>query len=151
MKTAHDTITTKGTTTRKPSKRGEKRSSDKTRKAFKMRPFALVSLFISAALATPNITALLSEIPECALSCVMKGPGQVGCDVLDLECQCGKLENMTAIVAPCMVHANCTLDEIMSASFPPKVKGREDRDSFLLICSLCEYRNGHRSRPAMRS
>ncbi|KAK3186890.1 hypothetical protein K4F52_004334 [Lecanicillium sp. MT-2017a] len=78
-----------------------------------MRLLALLSFFYAAALAEVNITALISDIPECALECVLNGPGEVGCDILDIHCLCSKLENMTAIVAPCMVHANCTLDEIM--------------------------------------
>lgn len=93
-----------------------------------MRLLALLSFFYAAALAEVNITALISDIPECALECVLNGPGEVGCDILDIHCLCSKLENMTAIVAPCMVHANCTLDEIMGAFNSPTKKREENRE-----------------------
>lgn len=85
-----------------------------------MRIHALLLIFVTYVLAETNIGTLLDAIPECALKCVMKGPEQVGCEVLDMECQCKKLENITAIVAPCMVHANCTLDEIMRTFYNKK-------------------------------
>lgn len=80
-----------------------------------MRFFLLIATFVAAALtAGLNLTALTEAVPKCALGCAMAGPGQAGCGVLDADCICSRLPNISALGAPCMVKAGCNLDEIMS-------------------------------------
>jgi hypothetical protein len=82
-----------------------------------MRFFILVAVFVAAALTDGlNLTALTEAVPKCAIGCAMAGPGQAGCGVLDMDCICARLPNISALGAPCMVKAGCNLDDIMSMS-----------------------------------
>lgn len=81
-----------------------------------MRFFILLAVFVAAVLtdAGLNLTALTEEVPKCAIGCAMAGPGKAGCGLLDMECICARLPNISALGAPCMVEAGCKIDDIMS-------------------------------------
>lgn len=85
-----------------------------------MRVFLLLAVFVAAALAGLNLTALTEAVPKCALGCAVAGPGQAGCGLLDMDCICARLPNISALGAPCMVKAGCKIDDIMSAFFSPR-------------------------------
>lgn len=89
-----------------------------------MRLVALLAVFVAATLAEGlNLTALTEQVPKCAIQCAMAGPGKAGCGLLDMECICARLPNISALGAPCMVEAGCKLDDIMSTSPAPTEKG----------------------------
>lgn len=84
-----------------------------------MRLFILLAIFAAAVLTEGlNLTALTEAVPQCAIKCAMAGPGQAGCGLLDMECICARLPNISALGAPCMVKSGCKLDDIMSALYP---------------------------------
>lgn len=65
------------------------------------------------ALALGDIRALQAQLPECALGCLIQGADEFGCQATDLTCQCTQLEEMTKVVAPCLVNVGgCGLEEI---------------------------------------
>lgn len=84
-----------------------------------MRILILLAVLVAAVTAGLNLTALTEAVPKCALQCAMAGPGQAGCGLLDMDCICARLPNISALGAPCMVKAGCKIDDIMSASLSP--------------------------------
>ncbi|KAJ3495383.1 hypothetical protein NLG97_g3441 [Lecanicillium saksenae] len=79
-----------------------------------MRFFILLAVCVAAVLTEGlNLTALTEQVPKCAIQCAMAGPGKAGCGLLDMECICARLPNISALGAPCMVEAGCKLDDIM--------------------------------------
>ncbi|OAA58165.1 Extracellular membrane protein, CFEM domain protein [Cordyceps fumosorosea ARSEF 2679] len=79
-----------------------------------MRILLLIAALIAAVIADGlNLTAITAEVPQCALQCAVAGPGQAGCGLLDSECICARLPEISALGAPCMVKAGCKIDDIM--------------------------------------
>jgi len=75
----------------------------------------LVSLFVAlstAAAAASDFQDVVDQFPECSLECIVAGAEKFDCQVTDIECQCGKMEDITAEVAPCMVKAGCGFEDI---------------------------------------
>ncbi|ATY67362.1 Extracellular membrane CFEM domain [Cordyceps militaris] len=78
-----------------------------------MRFLLLLLAIATAVLAELNLTAITAQVPPCAIQCAVAGPGQAGCGLLDSECICARLPNISALGAPCMVQAGCKIDDIM--------------------------------------
>ncbi|KAM3497976.1 hypothetical protein MY10362_008690 [Beauveria mimosiformis] len=73
----------------------------------------LLAVLVTAVLGALNLTALTEAVPKCAIQCAVAGPGQAGCGLLDMDCICARLPNISALGAPCMVEAGCKIDDIM--------------------------------------
>ncbi|TQV91238.1 CFEMdomain-containing protein [Cordyceps javanica] len=78
-----------------------------------MRFLFLIAAHVAAVVAELNLTAITAEVPACAIQCAVAGPVQAGCGLLDSECICARLPNISALGAPCMVKAGCKIDDIM--------------------------------------
>lgn len=84
----------------------------------------LVSALVGtvAAQSTTGIPALVSQIPSCALSCIIKAAESSGCGVTDYGCQCGKAAAIQAAVQPCIV---------------PACSAADQASKFIVPCLLC--------------
>lgn len=49
----------------------------------------------------------ITDLPACALTCLISAIGGLGCDVTDFACSCKKADQLTPVVTPC-VQAACT-------------------------------------------
>lgn len=75
----------------------------------------LVSLLLAlstGAAAASEFQDIVGQFPKCSLECIVAGAEKFDCQVTDIECQCGKMEEITAEVAPCMVNAGCGFEDI---------------------------------------
>ena len=84
-----------------------------------MKKISILSLLLALSAATTeaaNFTEVASQLPECSLECIQKAAEKFDCQVVDLECQCGKMEEITDEVSPCMVTAGCGMEEITGKS-----------------------------------
>lgn len=61
-----------------------------------------------------KILELQKQIPKCAIKCIANTAQDHGCNLLDLPCQCKKMQPIIQDVAPCVVKAGCGLDDIAS-------------------------------------
>lgn len=97
----------------------------------------LVSLFVAlstAAAAASDFQDVVDQFPECSLECIVAGAEKFDCQVTDIECQCGKMEDITAEVAPCMVKAGCGFEDITGTQpLPPP---EPPRGMFVLTTSV---------------
>ncbi|KAF2462835.1 uncharacterized protein BDR25DRAFT_298927 [Lindgomyces ingoldianus] len=53
----------------------------------------------------------ISDIPSCALACVATGVQGVGCSITDFKCACGKADQLTPAITPCVQSACSAADE----------------------------------------
>lgn len=81
--------------------------------------FLIIPTVCIAAIIDFNPTDLLGKLPKCSLECVLKGATSQGCEITDLSCQCSHLEALSRTVAPCLVHAGCSLEDLISTQCPP--------------------------------
>lgn len=75
-----------------------------------MKSFTLVVL--APTVLAFSLSDIIDKLPKCSLECVTNGTQQVGCGLLDIQCQCNKFEQLTKIVAPCLVDEGCRLEQI---------------------------------------
>lgn len=77
------------------------------------------SALLLVALSTGSVVAsdladVLAQFPDCSLECIAAGAEKFDCELTDLDCQCGKIEDITGEVSPCMVKAGCGFEDITS-------------------------------------
>ncbi|KAI1840759.1 hypothetical protein JX266_013033 [Neoarthrinium moseri] len=72
-----------------------------------------LSLFV-ASVAAQDINSLITQVPTCALSCLLNAGAQVGCDTTDYSCQCSKADALKQAVEPCLAKS-CSAEEIGNA------------------------------------
>lgn len=72
----------------------------------------LVALSTGSCVVASDLADLISQFPECSLECIAAGAEMFDCEISDIECQCGKMEEITAEVSPCMVDAGCGFEDI---------------------------------------
>lgn len=79
--------------------------------------FNLLFAFLAAAAAAAadiNPLDVMKQLPQCGLACLVNGVTEHGCDIENFECQCNKVQEIIATVAPCLAQAGCGLDNITS-------------------------------------
>ncbi|KAK4124669.1 hypothetical protein N657DRAFT_680610 [Parathielavia appendiculata] len=52
---------------------------------------------------------LTTEIPACAIPCMISAGSEAGCGILDLNCQCGAAPQIHSLAAPCVI-SKCSPD-----------------------------------------
>ncbi|KAF2114260.1 hypothetical protein BDV96DRAFT_112810 [Lophiotrema nucula] len=57
------------------------------------------------ALAAVTVAQTISDLPSCSLACVANGVTGVDCSITDFECACGKADQLTPSVTPCVQQA----------------------------------------------
>jgi hypothetical protein len=57
------------------------------------------------ALAAVAVAQTISDLPSCSLACVANGVTGVGCSITDFKCACGKADQLTPSVTPCVQKA----------------------------------------------
>lgn len=62
------------------------------------------ALSLAAVLAIATAQSV-TDIPSCALQCVANGVTGVGCELTDFKCSCGKADQLTPAVTPCVQQA----------------------------------------------
>lgn len=77
-----------------------------------------ISLFVAVAAASDDVTTLLTQVPDCALTCLITGASDIGCTVTDYTCQCSKAAELQASAGPCIDSACSTADQESTSSFP---------------------------------
>ncbi|KAI9167791.1 hypothetical protein HJFPF1_03928 [Paramyrothecium foliicola] len=95
-----------------------------------MKPALVLPVFAALTLAA-DIAQLLQQLPACSPKCLVEGAGEHNCSVVDYECQCSKLEAITATVSPCLVNAGCQLGDIGKVA-----------ETFSAICVEVAAKNG---------
>ncbi|ETS81142.1 hypothetical protein PFICI_06144 [Pestalotiopsis fici W106-1] len=70
-----------------------------------------ISLFVAVAAASDDITSLVTQVPDCALTCLITGASDIGCTVTDYTCQCSKAAELQASAGPCIDAACSTADQ----------------------------------------
>lgn len=70
-----------------------------------------ISLFVAVAAASDDVTTLLTQVPDCALTCLITGASDIGCTVTDYTCQCSKAAELQASAGPCIDSACSTADQ----------------------------------------
>lgn len=76
----------------------------------------VISVFVATAFAdTPDVNSILTQVPACALPCLIEGASAVGCDATNYACQCGKADQLTQAAGSC-VDTSCSADEAASKS-----------------------------------
>ncbi|KAK2057128.1 CFEM domain-containing protein [Colletotrichum caudatum] len=69
-----------------------------------------------------GIAGLVSQLPTCAVSCIEKAAGTIGCAVTDFACLCNGQEKLLSTLTPCVLTAGCSSDEIAeSAKIAPQI------------------------------
>lgn len=74
-----------------------------------MRFFVLASLLASTAF-SQSITDLTSDVPSCAISCLLTALSDEGCSLTEIECACQNLNAIAQSAQPCLRQANCELN-----------------------------------------
>jgi hypothetical protein len=59
-----------------------------------------------------DIATILSQLPKCAVKCLVEGASEHGCAPTDYVCQCSKTAEITRTVSPCMIRAGCDLEDL---------------------------------------
>ncbi|KXH38827.1 hypothetical protein CNYM01_06006 [Colletotrichum nymphaeae SA-01] len=70
--------------------------------------YTIVVSILAALVAAETIDQLVAEIPTCAVTCIRDGAQSVNCDITDFACSCGKVEQLTAKVVPCLASSGCS-------------------------------------------
>jgi hypothetical protein len=70
---------------------------------------AVLSIFI-VSVAADATTDILTQVPTCALSCLLTGAGKVGCPITDYACQCEHAAELQNAAGPCIESACSTAD-----------------------------------------
>ncbi|KAK1705941.1 uncharacterized protein BDZ83DRAFT_552075, partial [Colletotrichum acutatum] len=70
--------------------------------------YTIAVSFLAALVAAETIDQLVAEIPTCAVTCIRDGAQSVNCDITDFACSCGKVEQLTAKVVPCLASSGCS-------------------------------------------
>lgn len=61
-----------------------------------------------------HIQQILESMPKCATACLKNSTAHVGCNMTDIECQCGKLRPLVVDIAPCMIKLGCDMQQMIS-------------------------------------
>ncbi len=78
------------------------------------------TLFVAALagfVAAQDINTLISEIPSCALTCLLTGASDAGCGTSDYACQCSNQSTIQTSAEPCLTKA-CSTSDIASTYQP---------------------------------
>ncbi|ORY18265.1 hypothetical protein BCR34DRAFT_554479 [Clohesyomyces aquaticus] len=68
------------------------------------------STAILALVATVSAQSI-ADLPTCGVSCLATGISTIGCTLTDFKCSCGKAEQLTAAVTPCVKSSCSAADE----------------------------------------
>ncbi|KAM0809183.1 hypothetical protein AB5N19_09526 [Seiridium cardinale] len=71
------------------------------------------SLLVAVA-AADSVDQLVTQIPSCALTCLISGSSKVGCAVTDYACQCNNASALQDDVTPC-VSSSCSASDAATA------------------------------------
>jgi len=71
----------------------------------------VVAAFFGLATAAVDPSTIISQIPSCALTCLLTGAASANCDVTDYACQCKNFDAIQKTVAPCVQGACSTADQ----------------------------------------
>lgn len=66
-----------------------------------------------------RLQQIFNSMPKCATACLKNSTAHVGCNMTDIECQCGKLRPLVVDVAPCMIKLGCDMQQMMSKFLVP--------------------------------
>ena len=84
-----------------------------------MKVAATLALF-AAAVAAQSVDELVSQIPECAVSCIRDAAAGQGCSEGDYACECSHMDEVSGGAALCQVSLpeadRCSGDDINSSS-----------------------------------
>jgi hypothetical protein len=73
--------------------------------------FKSLALSLLVAVATADdITQLVTQIPSCALTCLVTAAASVNCAITDYSCQCSNASALQASATPC-VQSACSADD----------------------------------------
>ncbi|PHH85004.1 hypothetical protein CDD83_1045 [Cordyceps sp. RAO-2017] len=81
-----------------------------------MKAAAPLAALAGLAAAAADLAALQKALPACSLVCLVQGVAEHGCAVADFACQCARLEPIIRTVAPCLVRAGCSLENITATA-----------------------------------
>ncbi|KAI0151528.1 hypothetical protein BJ166DRAFT_391874 [Pestalotiopsis sp. NC0098] len=79
-----------------------------------------VSLFVAAVVAD-DITSLVTQVPDCALTCLVTGASDIGCTVTDYDCQCSKASELQASAGPCIQEACSSADQATALTISQEI------------------------------
>ncbi|KAI3401987.1 hypothetical protein diail_3961 [Diaporthe ilicicola] len=61
---------------------------------------------------TGGLDSIVSQLPQCALSCLNTAAGDISCSASDLTCLCSKKDALIASIGPCiLLNSGCSSSE----------------------------------------
>ncbi|KHN96541.1 Extracellular membrane protein, CFEM domain protein [Metarhizium album ARSEF 1941] len=77
---------------------------------------AVCSLWLPALAAAFDLASLQDLLPACSLGCLANGAMRNHCSLLDLRCQCSKIESIIKTAAPCLEQVGCAVQNMKAAT-----------------------------------
>ncbi|KAL1867899.1 hypothetical protein Daus18300_006174 [Diaporthe australafricana] len=66
----------------------------------------------STSTSSSDLDSLVSQLPQCALSCLDSAATNIGCTASDLTCLCSKRDALISAIGPCiLLNSGCSSDE----------------------------------------
>ncbi|KAK2599496.1 hypothetical protein N8I77_011247 [Diaporthe amygdali] len=66
----------------------------------------------STSTSSSDVDSIVSQLPQCALTCLSETASDIGCSASDLTCLCSKQSQLISSIGPCiLLKSGCSSDE----------------------------------------
>lgn len=66
-----------------------------------------------------NLNSVVSQLPQCALTCLDSTASTIGCSASDLTCLCSNSQKLISSISPCILLSSGCSSEEQSRKSPP--------------------------------